>query len=590
MTPHLRVCWLIPAVLITLIPVRHVRAQPAHAIEPLPTPWFSITRTSPSAGIGNLRGRDILDKPGPTVIFSGAALGMSTSSPFADELDDFSTNRNSVTDSQTFVILFSIDKTSTGGVQPDPTLVSLNRPFNALDQALKKQAPGDIFMSTLTFTRAGLGDLAVPRGPGASGNNTLVKNQGDTGGTDMNLEKKIPPEKAEAVLEPADELDGISEKEDTGAPFAFGVPSMPMIFYTLRNGSPSLNTLPGTPSGANVYVDFNPSAPGGETLYAGASLLGLAAGATGDDIDGLIVFDDGDGIYEPNVDQILFSLARGSPFLGNSGFGPADILSRRNGATTRFCNASDLGLLATDNLDAIEILPTNNVADTLFKRAIFRVLPGDVDHNDVLNQVDCGAFAVAYSGPGVSYDTNGQVTRDVQVGPGAVFNPMTVTIETGDSVRWTWMGGVHNVVSGSGGAADGAFASGAPTGVIGTTFTVPFGAAMMNAFPKYQGRYDYFSSPDLPGMAGAVVVVAHPAAALDLDYDGDVDCADWLLFKGYFSQFNGVRPCLPLTIPEFIAALLGSPLLPAHSCIADVNDDGAVNGRDIAPYVAAVLP
>ena len=564
------------------------QAQPAHAVVPLPTPWFSITRTSPTAG-ANLRGRDILDKPGPLVVFTGAGLGMSTNSPAADELDDFSINRNSVGHTQSFVVLFSIDKTSTGGAPPDPALVGLNRPFNALDQAAKNQAPGDIFMSTLAFTRAGLDDLAFPRGPGFFGNNTLVKNQGDTGGTDMNLEKEIPPEKAEAFLEPADELDGISEKEDPGAPFAFGDPSMPPIYYTLRIGSPSLAILPGTPSGANIYRDPNPLAPGGETLYAGALQLGLASGPTGDDIDGLIVFDDGDGIFEPNADQILFSLTRGSPFLTNNGFSAADIFNRRNGVTTRFCNASDLGLPTTDNVDALEIRPTNNLAQTLFDHAIFRVLPGDVDHNDALDALDCSAFALAYSGSETSYDTNGQTLRHVQVGPGPVFSPMTMTIETGDAVRWTWAGGTHNVVSGSGGVADGVFDSGAPTGVSGTTFTVPFDTAMMNAFPKYQGRYDYFSQPDLPNMTGSIIAVPHPAAALDLDYDGDVDCADWILFKGYFAQFNGVRPCIPLTIPEFIAALLEAPLLPGHSCIADVNDDGVVNGRDIGPYVAALL-
>jgi hypothetical protein len=48
--------------------------------------------------------------------------------------------------------------------------------------------------------------------------------------------------------------------------------------------------------------------------------------------------------------------------------------------------------------------------------------------------------------------------------------------------------------------------------------------------------------------------------------------------------------CVPLGIPEFIAVLLGDPNFPVDVCIADMNGDGTANGRDIRPYVNAIIP
>jgi len=561
-------------------------AQPAHAVVPLDTPYFSIDRGSISVS-GTLRARDILDKPGPMVVFSGANMGMASAT--LDELDDFSVNRNAVSPTQPFLILFSVDKASSGAAMPDPFLVANNRPFNVRDQASKRQAAGDIFMSTEVFTRLGPGfleDGPIPHG--SPQNNTMVKNQGDTGGVDMDLEKEIPPEIPTAFIEPSDELDGISEKDATSA-FSWGVPASPTFFYSLRNNSPSLATLPGTPSGANVYVDFNPSAPGGEVLYAGASILGLVSGVNGDDIDGLVVFDNGDFVYNPSQDQIMFSLTRNSPTLIALQRSPADVFMRTNGVTTVLASAADLGLAFTDNIDAIEIKTTNNATQSLLNTAIFSVLPGDYDGSGFLGVLDCIQFRNCFSGAGNTYDTNPEVVYTIAVGPGPTFSPPVVTVETGDSVQWVWTGGLHNVVSGVGGDADGAFSSGAPTSTNGFTYTVDFNQAMMNLHPRYQGAYPYFSSPSLPEMTGTIMVKAHPCAVYDLDYDGDVDCADWRTYRAYFASVAEFT-CLPLSIPEFIAALLGAPGPAVNMCLADVNEDNLVNGRDIAPFVQAVIP
>lgn len=568
--------------------VQPCTAQPAHAVDPLRTPYFGIDRFSTSVTPTSLRARDILDKEGPHVVIPGTGMGLAN---FNDELDDFSVNRNVVTTADHFVILFSVDKTSTGGAMPDPFLTDNNRPFNVRDQALKKQAHGDIFMSTGTFTRLGPDpltgdDLPVPHG--SPGNNTLVKNQGDTGGVDLDLEKDIPPEVPTDTIDPSDELDGISEK-DASSTFSVGVPTNPAIFYTLRNGSPSLTTLPGTPpSGANVYFDINPLVPGTEQLYASAAALGLVGGATGDDIDALVVFDNGDGVYQPNVDQVMFSLTRNSPSLLGGQFSPADIFMRTGTVTSRLATAASLGLAQTDNVDGIEIKVTTGVMQTLLNTAIFRVVPGDFDGNGGLSLIDFVSFRNCFGGPGVSYDTNGMATIPISVGPGNVFSPAVVTIETGDLVRWTWMGGVHNVVSGTPENEDGAFFSGAPTGVSGTVFNVTFGKSLMNLHPHHQGVYPYFSTTN-PNMTGFIHVLAPPCAVDDLDYDGDVDCADWQLFRKYFQYFNGVGSFVPLSVPEFITVLLGGPGPAVNACIADVNGDGAADGLDIQPYVDALI-
>jgi plastocyanin len=76
------------------------------------------------------------------------------------------------------------------------------------------------------------------------------------------------------------------------------------------------------------------------------------------------------------------------------------------------------------------------------------------------------------------------------------FTPAQVKIKVGESVRWTWGGGTHNVVSGSNCTDDGKFTSGAPMG--GGTFDHKFETA---------GTFPYFCSPHCTmGMVGEVIV------------------------------------------------------------------------------------
>jgi plastocyanin len=71
-----------------------------------------------------------------------------------------------------------------------------------------------------------------------------------------------------------------------------------------------------------------------------------------------------------------------------------------------------------------------------------------------------------------------------------------VTIKAGQSVKWVWVSGTHDVVSGSSCSPDGKFKSGSPTS--GTTFTQKFDTA---------GTFDYFCTPHCSaGMTGQVIV------------------------------------------------------------------------------------
>jgi len=84
---------------------------------------------------------------------------------------------------------------------------------------------------------------------------------------------------------------------------------------------------------------------------------------------------------------------------------------------------------------------------------------------------------------------------NVQVTSNA-FTPSSVKIKVGQTVRWTWGGGIHDVVSGTSCTDDGKFKSGAPVG--GGTFEHKFETA---------GSFPYFCTPHCTmGMTGEVIV------------------------------------------------------------------------------------
>jgi plastocyanin len=98
-------------------------------------------------------------------------------------------------------------------------------------------------------------------------------------------------------------------------------------------------------------------------------------------------------------------------------------------------------------------------------------------------------------------------THTVNVGPGFTFSPANLTAQVGDTVKWNWVSGLHDVVSGSGGIPNGIFDGGAATSVPGVHLTVVFDEAFLAANPVTNNKYDYFCVIHVGfGMVGSVKV------------------------------------------------------------------------------------
>jgi len=566
-------------------------AFPPNADVPLDSPLYSVDAGSPITS-GPISEADLLDKPGPFIAFAAFGFGVAA---MPSDLDGVTTGIDSLGPTDEFVLLFSVSRGSTGVAAPDAVLEGLGKPFNVTDQAARLQAPGDIYMSTQSFTIAG-----ATGGP-FSANNVLVLNQGDVGGVDMDLEPNTSP----LTMVPAMTIDAVDAidfpSSVTGLPFGGSAPrgftDVSNLFFTLQEGSAALQELPSSlPSGANIYLDVNPFQPGGEDIFLRANQLGLIpVGPDADDIDGFeLINSDPNGLPlqhgsgprgVPVTVGVLFSLTPGSGSLA-PGMSPADIfISTGGGAFALFASAAELGLGLTDDITSLSLIVSDDPMALIEDSAINLNIPGDTDGDLMLSDAECEGFVGCYSGDGVSFDVDGVATIDVSVGPGMAFTPANIAVEVGDSVRWTWADGPHNVVSGTPGVPDGAFFSGGPTAVVGNTFVVAFDEPFLNVNSKVS--FPYYSDPDA-GMTGSVTVTADACATFDLDLDGDVDCIDWQQFRAIFNDLNG-QDCIPLTIPEFAAALVCNPTHPAHLCIADVNADGAADGRDLDGYIQFLL-
>lgn len=104
---------------------------------------------------------------------------------------------------------------------------------------------------------------------------------------------------------------------------------------------------------------FSPQVPGYSVfpaVYTPGSGLGLVAG---DDVDALVVVDDGAAGFSFLTDTIYYSLTPGSPTLTTLGASAADILVVGGGTATPsvLATAASLGLLTSDNLNALDFLP-----------------------------------------------------------------------------------------------------------------------------------------------------------------------------------------------------------------------------------------
>jgi hypothetical protein len=289
---------------------------------------FSIRNGSPS---DDFAGSDVLNA-GPQVHVGYATLDGTT----LDDIDALSGGLDSVDGSD--VIYFSVDEQSQG-----VNFGGFTETVNG--QAALNQQAGDIYV-TVDIT----GTEAVP----GSGYALLMKNQNRLG-----LQPKgtfvFDPQNSIAYDNTSgaqDDLDAYSQ-EEFDVFLNDRVPDRP-LFFSASSSSPSLSGG----SGADILV-YDPQSDSVET-FATAAMLGLAQS---DDIDALALnlavdYQTGDVIGG----MMYLSLTPGNS-LGVSGADvlavnfiyndTLDVLSSLGGAYVYYSHA-DLGLLETDNIDALE--------------------------------------------------------------------------------------------------------------------------------------------------------------------------------------------------------------------------------------------
>ncbi len=370
-------------------------SRAAPPISPVPVPEYSFDWESPKVQDFIVGAGDVLqlDAPNPTPAVGGPALGLN--SPY-DDIDSLSGGNPTVSPTATFQLLFSVDRSTVGVATPDSMLAGLEVPYNPLDQAVKNQAAGDQYMSSGLYTRSG----SRLRGL-RSGNATLNRNNFDEGGTDFAADP--PTSAAEAnnmfVPGPQDNVDAtgyLSRGGTVGGPIN--------IYFTLTAGSPSLSTLPhgAMTSGANIYFQADPGDANPTELYAEHQQLGLAAA---DDIDAMIVFDGNTNGHYDVFDQVLFSLAPGSPSLSSipgasTNGAAADVFEVAGGQNpVLFTSASDLGLGDDlDNIDALELWFCNDPVMCAAEGGI-RFIHGDWDDNGTVDLDDFSHWGECMTGP-----------------------------------------------------------------------------------------------------------------------------------------------------------------------------------------------
>jgi len=344
-------------------------------------PFFSVRNGGPSG----LRGDFVFRVVGgaPEVVGGGPGMGLGRT---GDEIQGLAAAIDPGRVTQDFIICFSVDPFAVGVAR---LRISGQ---NLFEQALNNQQPGDTFLSTEAFNRVE-GLLPPPFSMGLE-NNALAVNQSEEYPNAFGLLPEASPEVFVPVGTALDDID---------AAFRATPYSPPRVYFTLAGASLSHDFLPGPDSGATVFFDPDFQQGGDEQVYAPPSFLGLAPP---DEIDGLFVFDDNlNGQYD-GTDSIFFSLTPDSPTLQALGLSPGDVLVATQGALLRFANAGLFGMLATDNMDAMDMVPlVNGSAEDTINSMVD--CPADFTGDGDIDTRDIMAFLNAWAARDPRADFNG---------------------------------------------------------------------------------------------------------------------------------------------------------------------------------------
>ena len=363
-----------------------------------------------------------------------------------------------------YKLAFSVDRQSLG-------MNAISIPPNVATEALCGDAASDVFLDV----DLGVGPLA-PYMANLVGNTGVVDGNGlisCTGGLykGVGLAEPASPFQFSGLPNLGDNLDALAS---LGPPSSF--PASGVYFSLDAN---FLDPMTGVfNSGSALAHGFNASdvlwsaSPGsGPVLFAAGWQLGLDLAGGFDDLDALILHENGTGSYEPSLipndwmggatDMLLFSVRRGSPVIGqlDSFYGlpisEGDILTTAfAGSPSQFpaiyIAAENLGLFAriagaiSDDVDALDILSApindcngNGVEDAI---DIAMATSSDVNFNGIPD--DCELLTHAFchcSAPGPApclnfYAPGGCVNS---TGVGAIMAASGTTSVTNDNLVLT---------------------------------------------------------------------------------------------------------------------------------------------------------
>jgi plastocyanin len=114
------------------------------------------------------------------------------------------------------------------------------------------------------------------------------------------------------------------------------------------------------------------------------------------------------------------------------------------------------------------------------------------------------SLAAAFAAVALASTAAAQQTHIVQLFA-LSFSPNDLVIQEGDTVRWVWVSGWHDVKSSKNWIPDGLFDSGNPT-MAPASFEVRFDAAFLQANPMPKNVYQYICQLHTPAMVGKITV------------------------------------------------------------------------------------
>lgn len=292
----------------SLIAVVLLSAGAAWGQLPAPPPTFSVDNASPACGMVPCNGADILapvpPAPGlapppllaPGIVIPGGVGGLGLvglgGPPEIDALS-YGTDPQPM---ESDVWYFSVDRAAVGIVGLMlPSVTTEGARVGAPPGGGAKEASADVFESKVS------GPLRPPVAPPVPFGNNIGFYDGNgaisaSGAVYPGLGLNVEPNPG------GDDLDAFDLDTLPG-------PNTP-VYFSLDPNTAAAN---GFAAGDVLVVP----AGGSKQRYASANGLGLdLAGIGADDLDAMVLAEDGDGVFNPGVDQLLFSVKAGSQVIG----------------------------------------------------------------------------------------------------------------------------------------------------------------------------------------------------------------------------------------------------------------------------------